>query len=50
MQKIPCPNGANFPVTEKTGEGNRSRSLSDYSAIMVWLPIEVRAPAITGEK
>jgi hypothetical protein len=50
VQKIACPNRANFPVTEKTGERYRPCSLGDHPAIMVWFPVEVRAPAITGEQ
>ena len=50
MQKIARPDGADFAVTEETGEGNCSRCLCDHPAIMVGLPIEVRATAITGEE
>jgi hypothetical protein len=50
MQKITRSNGANFAVTEKTGEGNCSRRLGNDTAIMVRLPIEMRATAITGKE
>ena len=50
MQKIACSNGANFTVTEETSEGDCSRRLCNYTAIMVRLPIEVRTTAITGKE
>src|SRR5262249_713898 len=50
MQKIARANGANFTFPEEAGEGNRSRRLCNHPAIMVRLPIEVRAPAITGKE
>ena len=50
MQKIAHPNGANFAVTEETGQRDGSRRLCHNTAIMVRLPIEVRATAITGKE
>jgi len=50
MQKIARSNRANFAVTKETGEGDCSRRLCNNTAIMVWLPIEVRATAITGKE
>jgi hypothetical protein len=50
MQKIAHSNGTNFAVTEETGEGDCSRRLCNDTTIMVRLPIEVRATAITGKE
>ena len=50
MQKIARSNRANFAVTEETGEGDCSRRLCHYTAIMVGLAIQVRATAITGKE
>jgi hypothetical protein len=50
MQEIARSNRADFAITEETSERNGSRRLGNYTAIMVWLPIEMRATAIAGKE